>query len=648
MGSTLFDKPTALRWEESVTHRSPKEQLRIVSMHFAFMAIPVLFGMARPALANVCVDHTEITTQGVAQGRRFMIATAHPLATRAGCNILEAGGSAIDAAIAAQAVLAVVEPQSSGLAGGAAITYWDAAHHRVRFFEGLSGAPLHVTDDLRAPTEDDLGACGLSIGQSFSSRVDVTGRAFGVPGALRVLDQVHRRFGRKAWNELFEAAIDLAEDGFPMPPYLHTVMSANTDGLARCQYPDLRALYCNGDTPKDIDALITNPSLAEVLREVQDGGAKVFYDPQGTIAPAIVDRVTTGTCQPEHDTSNPIAQPAFIPSLVTVDDFADYRARERDPLCRSVLEHTVCSSPPPTFGGVTLLYILELLQRGHVQQWTPGSLEQAHLFIEASRLAQFDRRQYIGDPDFNYNPIDGLLDEDYLNARFALFSPVQAITQIGFGNPPGGIEPPPSQSIGVDSEDHDTTSHISIVDTRGNALSMTTTINSNFGNQMVARGMSLNNVQTNFTRPDSISPGNPVNIMEPHKKARTSIAPTLVFDQRKHLKLVVGAAGGGAIPDYVAQTIIGILAYRMDPREAIQQDHVSGQEITSNCGGVIGPRSEIEADTASAALLDDLRALGHPCARTTDLQSGLTAIQIQHGLLRGAADPRRDGDALGE
>lgn len=598
---------------------------------------------ATSAQAASCLDNSDPTRTSPVEGQSFMVASANPLATKAGCDVLKDGGSAIDAAIAVQASLAVVEPQSSGLAGGAIITYWDAETKRVRQFEGLSGAPLAVTDGLRTPTEEDIAACGLSAGASFSSRVEVTGRAFGVPGALRALDLAHQSLGRTPWNQLFGAAIDTAENGFPMPLYMNTTLGESTRGLSRCQYTDVRARYCDGDTPKAVGTTIFNAEIAQVLREVRDGGADAFYDPDGTIAPAILERITRGPCIPAHDTSGPETIPAQIPSLMTLDDFAAYKARERDPLCRFVMRHIVCSSAPPAFGGTAVIAMLSLMERGKIKRFKNDSLKYAHLFIEASRLTQWDRRENIGDPGFNDVPISGLLDDGFLDGRFEVFSPSSAVDPIFFGTPPGGI------SLREPDEIQDTTSHMTIVDTYGNALSMTTTNNTTFGSQLEARGISLNNVQTNFTRLDSISPGKPANVMEPRKKARTSIAPTIVFDKRGRPKLAVGAAGGGAIPDYVSQTILGVLLYRLDAQASINQGHVSGQGITSNCGGVIGARSELESGTAKADLLDGLNALGHPCARLNSLRSGLTAIEIlPNGTLQGAADPRRDGVAMGE
>ncbi len=573
-----------------------------------------------------------------ARGVRFMVAAAHPSAVQAGCEVLARGGSAADAAVAVQMALAVVEPQASGLAGGTLITYWDADGRDVQFYEGLSAAPSTVTENLRDPTDAERAELGIN---RFPSQVSATGRAFGVPGTVQVLADFHDEHGSLAWNELFDDAITLADSGFPMPPYMNDVLGANASGRPRCAYPDLNARYCDGDQPKPVGTMLFNPELAEVLEEVRDGGADVFYNPEGTIAPAIVERATEGPFKLVGDDEGPVV----IPSLVTVDDFAEYEAHERDPVCDNTLRLVVCSSAPPAFGGVTVLYMLGFLERGDVAKTKPDSIERYHLSIEASRLANFDRREYVGDPDFHPVPVDGLLDHGYLDERFSLFSPDTAIHPVEPGLPPGADD-----ATTVDTEGADETSHVSIVDAEGNAVAMTTTVNTTFGAQMEARGMILNNVQTNFTALTSISPGKPVNVMEPRKRARTSMAPTIVLDRTgDELRLVVGAAGGGPIPDFVTQTLVGTLVDRMGPGAAIRQDHYSGQQITSNCSGVIGPPSELEAGTPAALLIDELNARDHPCARTAALRSGLTAIEVRgRGLLLGAADPRRDGIALGQ
>lgn len=308
-----------------------------------------------------------------------MIAAANPMATEAGCEVLRAGGNAIDAAIAAQMVLAVVEPHASGLAGGAMIMYWDNTAKQVRFFDGLARAPQAVTVGLRTPTAQDQIDCGTT---RFLGRVSNTGRAFGVPGALRVLEMVHNQYGNQPWSSLFEAAIGFADNGFEMPGYLHTVLGETAvASIPRCAFPDIRARYCHSDgTRKPMGTMIFNPELATTLRTVRDGGANAFYDPQGTIAPQTIARATAGACQ--YNTA-----PAVIPSLMTLADIASYQAVERIPICDDVLGRMVCTSAPPAFGGTAMLYMLNLMERGNIQSMVHNSLEAVHLFIESSRLA---------------------------------------------------------------------------------------------------------------------------------------------------------------------------------------------------------------------------------------------------------------------
>jgi gamma-glutamyltranspeptidase / glutathione hydrolase len=578
------------------------------------------------ARSQTCEHRSDPGRSAPVRSRRVMVAAAHPLAAEAGCRVLARGGTAADAAIAVQMVLAVVEPQSSGLGGGTVITYYDRRSGRVEFYDGLAAAPAVVTEGLRTPTAAEVEALGVD---GFGPAVTFSGRAVGVPGTVAVLDQLHQRRGRARWSGLFDAAVRLAENGFAMPRYLHDTMSSPAGDVPRCSYPDLAARYCADGEPIPVGGTVRNTDLAAVLREVRDGGATAFYDPAGTIAPAIAERAARGPHKLVGDEDGP----AVIPSLMTVADLAGYRAVGREPLCRRVLGHRVCTAAPPSFGGLTVLQQLELLRRANVAEMAPDSLLRTHYSIEASRLSQFDRRQYVGDPDYDPVPVTGLLADDYLDARFALLSPTTAVQQVTPGRP----------------SDEGTTSHVSIVDRAGDALSMTTTINSSFGAQIEARGIALNNVQENFTRPDSISPGQQVNQMEPGKRPRTSMAPTIVFDRAGRLDLVVGSAGGSAIPDYITQTTLGVLVDGLDPQAAINAGHWSGQEITGNCGGVIGPRSELEEGTEAAGLLDGLGQLRHPCPRLVELRSGLTAVDVDgRGWLSGAADPRRDGAAVGD
>jgi gamma-glutamyltranspeptidase/glutathione hydrolase len=574
-----------------------------------------------------CAHRSDPGRRSPVRARRVMVATASAPASEVGCRVLARGGTAIDAAVAVQMALAVVEPQSSGLGGGTLITYYDRRSGRVEFYDGLAAAPGAVTADLRTPTVEETARLGVD---DFGAVATFSGRAVGVPGTVAVLERVHRRHGRAPWRDLFGGAVRLARDGFAVSPYLHDTMSGSAGGVDRCGYPDLAARYCAGGVPVPVGATVRNADLAAVLREVRDGGAAAFYDPAGPIAPAIAERAARGP----HKLVGDAAGPAVIPSLMTPADLGAYAPVRREPLCRLALGHRVCTAAPPSFGGLSVLQELGLLERARVDTMAPDSLLRTHYSIEASRLAQFDRREYVGDPDHDPGPLAELLADDYLNRRFALLSPTTAVQRVTPGRPGG---------------EQDTTSHVSIVDRAGNAVSMTTTVNSAFGAQIEARGMVLNNVQENFTRLDSISPGQQVNEMQPRKRPRTSMAPTLVFDGRGRLALTVGAAGGSAIPDYVTQTILGVLVDGFDPQAAINQGHWSGQEIASNCGGAVGPRSELEAGTPAAGHLSGLVDLRHPCARLAELRSGLTAIGVDRtGRLSGAADPRRDGSAVGD
>ncbi|MEV1142653.1 gamma-glutamyltransferase [Micromonospora sp. NPDC049799] len=610
-----------------------------LALNLALVAGPA--GARAPAVpADVCANPAG--READATGGAFMVAAAHPLAAQAGCRLIAKGGRAADAAVAVQAVLAVVEPHASGLAGGTLINYWNADERDVRFFDGMSRAPANVTENLRTPTEEERRALRTD---RFPTAASATGRSFGVPGTLRVLGDVHAEYGELPWDELFDDAIRLAAEGFPMSANLNSGFEERFNGRKRCNYPQLRPRYCDGDEPKPVGTTIRNPEIAEVLREVRDGGATAFYDPNGTIAPAIVKHVTGDEIKLKGNTAGPVV----IPSLMTVEDFAEYTPVERTEVCRDAFGASVCTSPPAAFGGIAVLQQLALLERGQVGRTKPGSPDRIHLSIDASRLSNLDRRAYVGDPEFNGVPVEGLLEPRYLDSRFALISPDRAVDPVEPGDPPG-IPPtapevgdqPPTTDVG------DPTSNVSIVDAKGDAISMTTTNNSHFGSHLEARGIILNNALNNFTDTSSVSPGKPVNVMQPKKRPTASMAPTLVLDDKgRELRLVVGAAGGSHIPDYVAQTLVGVLVDGQTPAEAIDQGHYSGQDLTRDCDGVRGAPSEIEADRRVALRITTLVEREHPCPRVIALDSGLTAIQVRGDQLLGAADQRRDGAAVG-
>ncbi|TCP54883.1 gamma-glutamyltransferase 1 [Tamaricihabitans halophyticus] len=591
----------------------------------ALLALSVATPMTTASATGTPPDPCAPPDGNAMRGENFMVAAAAPDAVRAGCQVLLRGGSAADAAVAVQAALGVVEPQSSGLGGGSLITYYDAGSGKTQFYDGLSAAGAEVTPELSAPTEQEQAEHGID---EFSDAVGYTGRAVSVPGTVAVLDELQGEHGSLAWQDLFTEAERLARDGFAVSPYMHDMLSAEETPLP-CRYPDLRARYCAGDEPKPVGTEIVNTELADVLSEVAEGGADAFYDPEGDIAPAIVDKARAGEFKPDADEQGP----AVLPSLLSAADFGAYQAKQRDPLCAELAQGKLCTAPPPAHGGLSTLAILDIENRLGANELEPGSLEQAHQHIEASRLAGVDSRAYVGDPDFDNVPVDGLRSADYLDERAALVSPDKAIEDVQPGEPAGA----PARSSDA-RQTGDNTSHISIVDAEGNAVSMTTTVNLGFGSRIEARGMILNDAQTNFSAADA-----EINRMEPTKRPRTSIAPSIVYDDAGEPALVAGSAGGAYIPDYVTQTVSAVLDHGMDPARALALPHLSGQRTSDGCVS-----SAVERGTAAEALLPGLRELGHPCAEAIELRSGQTAVGIgPDGALSGAADPRRDGTAIG-
>ncbi len=616
-------------------------------IQLAILGVALLV-VLQTATTAACTGNSRPGGTRPAIAHSYMVAAANPLAAKAGCAILAKGGTAMDAAVSVQAVLAVVEPQGSGLAGGTILTYWDARKRRVRFFDGLAAAPADVGHALRQPLPSDRGNCRLKGRRLLPLAALMTARAVGVPGTIAVLDKAHRQLGRLPWHTLFDAAITHAENGYPLPRYMHRVLKGKVRRkLRRCRYPDLRRRYCSSRRiPKPIGTRIRNTEIAGVLREIRDKGARAFYDPAGTIAPAIVQRTRTTGCK----LSTNDGRPAVLASTMTPKDFASYRPKERAPICKPFDGHIICTAPPPSAGGIIVLSNLAIMTLNRIQELRPGSLAHTHLSIEASRIVQLDRRQHVGDPDFYKVPTAGLLTDAYLEKRASLFSRHRAITWPPIGKPKTtGVPrllPPTSDEWPI----QDMTSHVSIVDRYGNAVALTTTNNTSFGTQMEARGMILNNALVNFTRQGWISPGHEANGMQPAKRPRTSMAPTIVFTKDKKLRLVVGAAGGAAIPDYVTQTIAGVLFHGLDPQRAINQPHYSGQSLTSSkCRGGKGLISTVERRTRIARHVQALRRLGHPCPKAKRMRSGLTAISVTNdGRLLGAADPRRDGIAIGK
>ena len=543
---------------------------------------------------------------GPARAERHMIAAANPYAARAGLEILREGGSAVDAAIAAQMVLNLVEPQSSGIGGGGFMLAFDAGDGRLRAYDGRETAPATATPELF------IGADGAPLG--FYDAV-IGGRSVGVPGLVAMLEDAHRRHGRLSWSRLFEPAIVLAEQGFPISPRLHALIS-EAPGVDR--YADARAYFFTADgAPKPIGARLANPALAATLRAIAAGGAEAFY--RGAIAADIVAAVRGAEGNP---------------GLMTLDDLAGYDAKELDAVCRPYRQWRICGMGPPSSGGVTTLGIMGLLEGFDLAALAPGSAEAVHLISEASRLAYADRARFLADSDFVAVPVRGLLDRTYLAGRAAVIDPARSMGEAAPGAPPYS-----DGALGADDPGTErfSTTHISVVDADGNAVSMTTSIESAFGSRLMVRGFLLNNQITDFSFRPAVD-GMPVaNRVAPGKRPRSSMAPTLVFDADGRLMLVVGSPGGSRIIGYVVQTLIAVLDWGLDVRRAVALPHHTNRN---------GP-VDLEQDTALAALEAALVDRGHE-VRVRPLTSGLHAIAIVPRGLEGAADPRREGVALGD
>jgi gamma-glutamyltranspeptidase/glutathione hydrolase len=546
---------------------------------------------------------TGFTEKVVVRANRAMIATANPLATEAGYDILQQGGSAIDAAIAAQMVLGLTEPQSSGIGGGALLLLYDGM--QVVAFDGRETAPAAATPDRFLNTQGKPLALRDAV---------VGGRSVGVPGVLKMLDMAHKQYGKLPWATLFQPAMRLAEEGFPISRRLHLLLAS--DQHLRHIEPTRSYFYQANGTPKAIGTRLRNPDYAHVLKLIGTQGAGAFYRGQ-----LVADMVQT------------VRQHPTRPGDLTAADFAAYEAKQRQPLQSIYRGHTVYGMPPPSAGGIAVLQILGILEHFDLQSYPPLAVDSVHLIAEAERLAYADRARYAADSDFVDVPVAGLLDRHYLAARSRLLSAMQSL---GIAQP-GKPRHTPAIQFGDDCAlELPSTSHISIVDAQGRALAMTTSIEAAFGSRIMVNGYLLNNQLTDFSFMPT-EQGKPVaNCIAAHKRPRSAMAPTLVFDQQGHFTMAVGSPGGSAIINYVARTLIAMLDWHLDPQQAVSLPHYGSRN---------GP-TELEQGRHLEALVPQLEARGHTVA-LMEMPSGLSAIlKTEHGYA-GGADPRREGTAQG-
>ncbi|MDP3520627.1 MAG: gamma-glutamyltransferase family protein, partial [Hydrogenophaga sp.] len=550
---------------------------------------------------------------------RFAVAAANPLATDAGYQILKAGGSAVDAAIAVQMVLTLVEPQSSGIGGGAFLLHHDGK--TVVAYDGRETAPAAADEKLFIKPDGKPMA--------FMEAV-VGGRSVGVPGTVRMLELAHQKHGKLPWATLFQPAITLASNGFKVSPRLHTLLAAEKELQ---KDPTAAAYFYRADgTPHPVGHVLKNPELAAVLQSVAQRGSKALHE--GEVAQAIVDKVT------RH---------AGNPGRMSLADLAGYAPKQREALCHDLAgqgrDFRVCGFPPPSSGAIAVGQILGIMARtpaaGLPLQNGLPSADWLHSYAEASRLAFADRAQYVADPDFVAPPAGSwtsLLDPAYLAQRAQLIG-AQA-NKAPKAGAPGGVK---AAHAPMPDQPEYGTSHISIVDAHGNALAMTTTIEAAFGARQMVKGFLLNNELTDFSFAPASADGQPIaNRVQPGKRPRSSMAPSLVFDKANgQLVMSAGSPGGALIIHYTAKTLHGVLNWGLLPQQAIDLPNF----------GATGAPTLLEQKRFPAATVEALKARGHE-VREMDMTSGLQGIARgqAHGqpIWWGGADPRREGVVMGD
>ena len=563
----------------------------------------------------------------------YAVATANPLATQEACEVLKNGGTAADALVAAQAVLGLVEPQSSGIGGGGFLLYYDAKANSVQAYDGRETAPAAATENyLRWISDTDR--------TEPKPDARASGRSIGVPGILRLLMDVHKAHGKTAWRDLFTPAVTLADDGFDLSPRL---AAAIADAAPQLRVDAEAADYfLNPDgSPKTTEAKLTNPAYSKTLGVIASD-PQSFYT--GDIARNIIAEAA--------DTAG-----GRTPSLMTMEDLAGYTAKQREPLCTPYRGKEICGMPPPSSGGIAVAATLGMLERFAMNEHKPSDMDLnggkpsvmgVHLISEAERLAYADRDKYVADTDFV--PLPGgtpntLLNSNYLAERSALISEQRSMGTAK----PGEFGTTPSTPVPVPEHG---TSQISVIDSQGNAAALTTTVESAFGSYHMVDGFILNNQLTDFSAEPAGPDGMPVpNRVEPGKRPRSTMAPTLMFeksgDVRGPLVATLGSPGGAVIIQFVVKTVVGMLDWGMDPQQAVGMvDFGAANSPKTNVGGE-HPNIDIADNGDHDPLVQGLRALGHQ-VDLADQSSGLSAIVRSSPGWAGGADPRREGLVMGD
>ena len=582
-------------------------------MKHVLLTLVAVCGLAAAASAQQAADSVEpeaASARAKAEGRPvvaqdWMVVAAHPLASQAGADVLAAGGTAADAMVAVQAVLGLVEPQSSGLGGGAFLVWYDAASGQVTTLDGRETAPLAATPRLfQDATGEPLKFFEAVVG----------GRSVGAPGTPALMAQAHLRWGRSDWSGLLDPAIWLAEEGFAVSPRLATLVAGDAERLA--VHPDTAAYFLPGGVPLAEGDTLRNPAYADTLHLFAQLGTDGFYT--GPVAESIVAAVQGA---------------AGNPGVLDMVDLAIYRVKERAPVCAPYRFWQVCGMGPPSSGALAVGQILGMLQGHDLAALGPDNPESWRLIGDASRMAFADRGRYVADSDFVPVPVQGMLDPSYLQGRAILLAGDDALPEVTPGTP--DFDHTLLWADG-DTLEQPSTTHVSIVDSYGNVLSMTSTIENAFGARVMAGGFLLNNELTDFSF-RSHDGGVPIaNRVEPGKRPRSSMAPTIVMRDGVPV-LAIGSPGGSSIIGYVAQALIAHLDWGMNVQQAVSMGHAL------NRFGVY----DLEDGTDAAALAEPLQAMGYE-VKIGAQTSGLHAIAITADGLQGGADPRREGVALGK
>jgi gamma-glutamyltranspeptidase/glutathione hydrolase len=576
----------------------------LINLSYCFALVFSSSVISAPA-SNKAADPeaaTGITKKIRVDSAQAMVVSANPLASAAGQQILAAGGSATDAAIAVQLMLGLVEPQSSGIGGGLFMLHFDQSLKKLQTIDGRETAPAAAHPDWFK-----VDGKILDWRQAY-----VGGKSVGSPGVIRALFDAHQRWGKLPWSQLFTAAIQTAEQGFVVSPRLAKLLTIYQDG-GLSHFAASKAYFYPKGRPLQAGQVLKNPAYAALLKKIANEGPNAFY--LGDNASAILSTVNLAAVNPGH---------------LVAADLADYQAVERTPICQSYRKLNVCGMAPPSSGSLAVLQILGMLEQYDIAAMPVNSAKALHLFAQASRLAFADRERFLADPAFSTVPVAGLLSRDYLRKRGASIG-LQDPKHVLSGEPEGAMALSSSQAV-----EFENTSHFSIVDAKGNAVSVTTSIENAFGSGLWVNGYLLNNQLTDFSLEASVNNLLVANRVEAKKRPRSSMAPMMVFNEQGELLMLAGSPGGSRIINYVAQALVAMIDWQLDPQQAADLPKVTHRNDFL----------ALEQGTELEAVLPKMQDLGYQ-VKMVELNSGLHLIKKSANGWQGGADPRREGQALG-